>query len=72
VKHVPNDLAEEMHDDPDRLYVAEPRNQPFKFFLYPTILRSHCLWFEGDDDERRRAIAKLRADPRMLAALDGR
>jgi len=30
------------------------------------------VWFEGDDDERRRAIAKLRADPRMLAALEGR
>ncbi|HXS94423.1 MAG TPA: ankyrin repeat domain-containing protein [Candidatus Limnocylindrales bacterium] len=30
------------------------------------------VWFEGDDNERRRAIAKLRADPRMLAALDGR
>jgi ankyrin repeat protein len=28
-------------------------------------------WFEGDDEERRRATQKLRADPRMQASLGG-
>jgi hypothetical protein len=28
-------------------------------------------WFEADDEERRRAVRKLRSDPRMMAALRG-
>jgi len=28
-------------------------------------------WFEADDEERRRAIQKVRADSRMEAALRG-
>lgn len=28
-------------------------------------------WFEADDDERQRAVRRLRSDPRMLAALGG-
>jgi hypothetical protein len=28
-------------------------------------------WFQGDDDERQRAVRKLRSDPRMEAALRG-
>lgn len=34
--------------------------------------RLEAAWFENEDPERRRTIAKLRADSRMLAALEGR
>ena len=33
--------------------------------------RLDSAWFEGEDEERRRAVERLRADTRMQSALGG-
>jgi len=43
----------------------------FLLLLVRAGAKLDARWFEVDDEERRRAIAKMRSDPRMQAALRG-